>query len=66
MYIYEIKNSEYETKKVVACDILQALVKYRNYLSEHISGDFSDTAVFHCITSCTYIGKYTEEEEYIK
>ena len=60
MKLYQIKNSHYTEKQVVAEDMGEALDKYRKYLNEHINIDYSDYEVYKCITSCTYIGEYED------
>lgn len=65
MKIYEIKNNDYETKRVVAENMEEALTKYRKHLQVHINADYSYMAIFNQITSCHYIGEY-EEDDVIK
>jgi hypothetical protein len=61
MKLYEIKNGDYETKKVAAENMEEALVKYRKHLQEHINPDYSYMAIFDQITSCNYISEYQED-----
>lgn len=61
-YIYLIKNSDFEPKKVVAENMEDALSKYRQYLRDHISVDYSYMEVFAHITSCEFIGEYYEDD----
>lgn len=61
-YIYLIKNSDFETKKVVAENMEDALAKYRQYLRDHISVDYSSMEVFVHITSCEFVGEYHEDD----
>lgn len=60
LYEIRIKNGEYETKKVAAENMEEALVKYRKYLQEHINADYSYMAIFNQIASCQLIGEYQE------
>jgi hypothetical protein len=62
MNIYEIKNNDYDTKKVVAEDMEDALAKYRKYLYYHISVDYSYMEVFKHITSCEFVREYNEDD----
>ena len=61
-YIYSIENSDYESKKVVAENMMDALCKYKAYLHDHINSDYSYMEIFTNITSCTYIGEYKEDD----
>jgi len=61
MKLYRIKNRNYEEKLVAAEDMGKALEKYRQYLRDHISIDYSDYEVYQNITSCTYVSEYHEE-----
>ena len=61
MKLYEIKNGDYETKKVAAENMEEALAKYRKYLQEHINYDYSYMAIFNQITSCNYLSEYEED-----
>ena len=61
MKLYEIKNSDYETKKVVAENMEEALVKYRKRLQELINPDYSYMVIFNQITSCNYLCEYQED-----
>lgn len=61
MKLYEIKNDDYETKKVVAENMEEALVKYRKHLQERINPDYSYMTIFDRITSCNYISEYQED-----
>jgi hypothetical protein len=65
MKIYEIKNSQYETKQALGEDMGEALYRYHKYLQEHINIDYSPEEVYRSVTSCTYVGEYVETE-YIK
>ncbi len=58
--IYQIKNSNYETKKVVAENMLEALAKYEKYLSNAISPDFP--IPLDTITDCVCLGDYEDED----
>jgi hypothetical protein len=62
MKLYRIKNKNYEEKQVAAEDMGEALEKYRNYLRDHISIDYSDYEVCQNITSCTYVSEYQEDD----
>lgn len=61
-YIYQIKNSDYETKKVVASDMGAALYKYKKYLDEHISLDYSSQKIYEKVTSCELVGDYQDSD----
>ena len=61
--IYQIKNSNYETKKVVADNMFEALQKYEQHLTHTISIDFP--IPIDTITDCVCLGDY-EEEDLIK
>jgi hypothetical protein len=61
-YIYQIKNSDYETKKVVAPDMGAALYKYKKHLDEHISVDYSSQEIYEKVTSCELVGVYQEND----
>jgi hypothetical protein len=65
MNLYEIKNNDYETKRVAADNMEEALTKYRKHLQEHINPDYSYMTIFEQITSCRCIGEY-EEDNVIK
>jgi hypothetical protein len=60
-YIYQIKNSDYETKKVVAPDMGAALYKYKKHLDEHISVDYSSQEIYEKVTSCELVGEYEND-----
>ena len=60
--IYLIKNEDYEDKKVIAEDMYDALYKYKEYLRDHISYDYSVIECFGQITSCEYLGDFNEED----
>ena len=60
-YIYQIKNSDYETKKVVASNMGEALQKYRKHLDEHIGVDYS-SQVYEKVTSCELVGEYEDSD----
>ena len=62
MKLYEIKNNDYETKKVAAENMDEALVKYRKYLFDHINSDYSYMAIFNQITSCIYLSEYQGDD----
>ena len=64
VYYIEMKECTEYNKKVVADDMLDALRKFKNYISERISADYSYEEVFEKIRSCTYKGVF-EEEDYI-
>ena len=40
----------------------QALSKYRKYLSDTISVDYSSEEIFENVTECKYLGEYHEED----
>lgn len=61
-YIYLIKNSDYETKKVVAPNMGEALYKYKRHLDEHISLDYSSEEVYVKVTTCELVGDYQESD----
>lgn len=61
MKLYEIKNNDYETKRVVADNMEEALTKYRKHLQEHINPDYSYMAIFNQITSCNYLGEIEDD-----
>lgn len=61
-HIYLIENTDYESKKVVAEDMGDALDKYKRHLHDHISHDYSYMEIFTNITSCNYIGEYNEDD----
>lgn len=66
MNLYLIKNSEYENKRVVAENMSQALLKYKNYLEKTISCDYSYELIFSKITECKFLDIYEEEDDLIK
>lgn len=61
-YIYQIKNSDYETKKVVAPDMGAALYKYKKHLDEHISVDYSSQEIYEKVTSYELVGDYQDSD----
>ena len=61
-YIFLIENADYETKKVVAEDMGDALGKYKKHLHDHLNPDYSYMAIFTSITSCKRIGEYKEDD----
>lgn len=61
-YIYLIENTDYESKKVVAEDMGDALGKYKWHLHDHLNPDYSYMAIFTNIISCTRIGEYKEDD----
>lgn len=62
MKLYEIKNEDYETKRVAADDMGEAMDKYRRYLHDHINIDYSDYEIFKKIKSCTCLGEYQNDD----
>lgn len=61
-YIYQIKNSDYETKKVVAPDMGAALYKYKKHLDEHIyEVNYSPQETYEKVTSCELVGEYEND-----
>ena len=62
MKLYVIKNSDYETKKVVWSDMEDALRKYKEHLRNSINADYSFMRVFESVTSCEYEREYNEED----
>lgn len=63
--IYLITNEDYEDKKVLASDALEAIQKYENYLREHINLDYSYMEIFGKVTSVIYVKDF-EEDDLIK
>lgn len=61
-YIYLIKNSDYETKKVVASNMGEALQKYRKHLEQNINIDYSYEAIYEKVTTCDLVGEYQESD----
>ena len=66
MKLYLIKNIQYNDRKVAAANMEQALSKYRKYLSDTISVDYSSKEVFKNVTECKYLGEYHADEDIIK
>lgn len=62
MQLYEIKNEDYETKRVAAEDMSLALSKYQKYLADHISIDYSHMGIFRKIKSCVCLGEYNDDD----
>ncbi len=62
MQLYEIKNKDYETKRVAAEDMSLALSKYQNYLRNHINVDYSYVETFRKVTTCICLGDYIQED----
>ena len=62
LYVYLVKNSDYEDKKVVACNMLEALRKYEDYLTTSLSYDYSPRKLMSTITSCECLGEYVYED----
>ncbi len=60
MKLYEIKNNDYETKRVVADNMYEALVKYEKHLSNAVSADFP--IPIDTITDCVCLGDYEDED----
>lgn len=58
--IYQIKNSNYDTKKVVAENMFEALEKYKKHLENTISWDYP--LPIDTITDCVCLGDYEEED----
>lgn len=65
MKIYSVQNSDYEEKKVVAENMLEALRKYDSYLHTALSYDYSPMKILESVTAVQLIGNY-EEEDLIK
>ena len=62
MQLYEIKNEDYETKRVAANDMREALTKYANYLSNHFNADYSYIETLRTVTSCVCVGEYKQDD----
>jgi hypothetical protein len=62
MQLYEIKNEDYETKRVAATDMREALAKYETYLSDTFNADYSYIETFRKVTTCTHIGEYVQDD----
>jgi len=62
VYYIEMKSCTEYNKKVVADDMLDALRKFKSYLSERISADYSYEEVFQAIRSCTFEGTFDDDE----
>lgn len=62
MKLYLIKNISYNDKKVAAENMEQALSKYRKYLSDSISVDYSSEEVFKNVIECKCLGEYYDED----
>lgn len=62
MQLYEIKNENYETKRVAATDMMSALAKYENYLRNSINVDYSYTDIFKKVTTCVCLGEYIQDD----
>lgn len=62
MKLYEIKNEDYDTKRVAATDMREALTKYENYLRNHINADYSYTDIFRKVTTCVCLGEYMQDD----
>lgn len=62
VYYIEMKECTEYNKKVVAYDMLDALRKFENYLSERISVDYSSDEVFKQIRSCTFVDTFDDDE----
>ena len=62
VYYIEMRDCTEYNKKVVAYDMLDALSKFENYLSERISVDYSSDEVFKQIRSCTLTGVFDDDE----
>ena len=61
--IYDIKNVDVNySKKVIASNMEEALIKYKKYLEKRISADYSYEKIFDDIKSCTFEGFYKEDE----
>ncbi len=66
LYKFKIENSNFDTKYVIASNVMWALKKYQDYLETHISQDYSAIAVFEKITNISLIGEYVEDEDIIR
>lgn len=62
MLLFEIKNEDYETQRVAADDMREALSKYYDYLRLHVNADYSFYEVFTKIKSCVCLGEYVEDD----
>lgn len=62
MQLYEIKNEDYETKRVAANDMREALAKYEKYLESHFNGDYSYIETFRKVTTCVCLGEYIQSD----
>lgn len=62
IYYIEMNVCTEYNKNVVAVDMLEALSKFKKYLSERISVDYSYEEVFQNIRSCTFEGTFVDDE----
>ena len=66
MKIFCIKNSEYDDKRILANNMDSAMCKYKKYVEESLSADYSVEAIMNSVTSCVCEGEFDAREELVE
>ena len=63
MKIFYIKNSDYDSKRILANNMDSAMCKYKKFVEGSLSADYSVEAIMNSVTSCVCEGEFDARGE---